>query len=1838
MSDRQSKNYDEATKVFPLQVDERRRSKRGAYYETIAEPQGISSSSQNVEATKASHGLGISAPIAHRKRKTTLGKLQGYASSSKNVVETGLDGLSVPHDCQRPKTRRRLKSKPTQRGNKNADMDLEEVEIERIDVAGFRAAALLNKNGNKNGDMDLEEIEIERIDEAEFKRSKNRDMDLEEIEIERIDEAEFKSKRTLSTSTIRLSTRKGFDDGFSAAKSLKNVHLSRKISSSADLYRCFSPEDAGHGSGQEHLVQKGNETEDMVCKKTEIDKTSRVELGTKKIHSKSKIGTSTRQGINEDHFVATSRKKTGGAIENIFSAGHCRSFPPEHAALHSYQGRPDKSCSIIQKGNDNDDMELEENEIQINQGADFIYQKTHLVSNMGPSTKEELDEGYSAATSKKDVGSVGSRMLSADCRKFSCPEDAFHDSNQAWPHKSSSFIQIGSDRDDMVPELEIKKIGEAEFRSQKTHSESMMGPSLVQELSEGESHSATNSRKNVYGVRKDICPSDLCIPFSSEECNNDSDPLLDKSTPSVKKGGKRGCTSSKEIKIEGIDEADLNNKISSLAPYAALSAVKFQKNADMVIEISSDSGSGSFSSEDAGGDSDMEQTDESSSFAEKGNNDKDVDPNESGIEKIDESEFRNYMTHVVSRVRSSTAQALNDGHFAATSRDNVKSTSKKISTEKIDEKRTKIEVSAYSTRKENDEDRNRNLDDDVKNCSVEFISAYSSSQSNSDSVDAFLQDDDEISSCGAYYDLNLCIASRTRSKMGIVRKHVKVDIVPLNGRIYSSDDDDSEGDSSSNSDELGLLCLCDKACKVQNNLLMEVSAENREACSKQEESAVKYASDGRHFSDLQNEETNCNEHTVRGQEFSLRTRKYDVSSKQTNRGKAHRRCEANKEKKEITRILSDDANAAGGINRTLSDDANAAEGINRILSDDANTAEGINRILSDDANAAEVSKECCNGKRENLQVCTYSKQSYPEKGCNKVEKADGLQPKGQPQARVRKQRKAVSPTHSKDFDHSSDDKIQEKSETISDFHCGKYEKVHVADQIKMTKREQIFPKHYDFCRMLVDSVLERGPVLEMKENNDEPKEEPAAQTQSTLPTKFRFEDEVPKEVEKTEYQKEMEGLFAELDFNWALEELGTFTYPELDKENAKDRTEETQHARCTRGKHELVLQEDQGLICIYCRHLELGPRDILPEWVEKTCTESERKRYPETEQHLEFDGFHLQSSKDTVANFNNSANGTVWSIKPGIRESMYEHQQEGFEFLWKNLAGSINLDELKSTEPDGVGGCIISHAPGTGKTRLTIVFLESYLRLFPNCRPMIITPASMLLTWEEEFRKWNVDFPFHNLNNLEFSGKENKTALGLLAGAKRGNKDAARMVKIYSWNMGRSILGISYSLFEKLTGEKYLEEKTSEMRERIIIDGKTKALRKILLEKPGLVILDEGHTPRNRRSNIWNVLLKVQTEKRVILSGTPFQNNFGELFNTLHIVRPAIADVLAQEKTFAEMIASRRKSSKRKYKEEKSQSTLIPEAIDRAVEKLKISMSPFVHVHKGTILQESLPGLRDCVILLKPPALQKSLIERLEGSPNTFHFEHKVALISVHPYLFQHSDSTEEERIGIDLEAVQASKLNPNEGVKTKFILEFVHLSVALNEKVLIFSQYIQPLELIKEQLKEIFKWVVGKQILRMQGKLEQKQRQMLINVFNDPQSESKVMLASTRCCSEGISLVGASRVILLDVVWNPSVERQAICRAYRIGQKKFVYTYHLMTLGTSEADKYCRQAEKDRLSELVFTSSSNESNKQKHPSLGIEDRILEEMVGHAKLKQMFEKIINQPKDADLIQTFGHTT
>ncbi|KAI5678450.1 hypothetical protein M9H77_09400 [Catharanthus roseus] len=296
-----------------------------------------------------------------------------------------------------------------------------------------------------------------------------------------------------------------------------------------------------------------------------------------------------------------------------------------------------------------------------------------------------------------------------------------------------------------------------------------------------------------------------------------------------------------------------------------------------------------------------------------------------------------------------------------------------------------------------------------------------------------------------------------------------------------------------------------------------------------------------------------------------------------------------------------------------------------------------------------------------------------------------------------------------------------------------------------------------------------------------------------------------------------------------------------------------------------------------------------------------------------------------------------------------------------------------------------------------------------------------------------------------------------------------------------------------------------------------------------------------------------------------------------------------------------------------------------AVDELKAMMDPFVHVHKGTILQESLPGLSDTLVVLTPTDLQKKLLERI--SENVFEKVHLVSLISAHPSLV-----AEHEAFSDHKSMLEELKISPEAGVKTQFVIELVRLSKARGEKVLIFSEYIDPLNFLMKQLASHFSWEEGKQVLYMDGKLDEKQRQVVIHSLNADNSKAKVLLASTKACCEGINLVGASRVVLLDVVWNPSVERQAISHAYRLGQKKFVYVYHLVMSGTMEIEKYQRQTKKDRISELVFSSPDGQKYDMSEIS---NDKILEAMVSHKKLNSIFEKVLHQPKEYNLFENFS---
>ncbi|KAK4729996.1 hypothetical protein R3W88_022984 [Solanum pinnatisectum] len=172
---------------------------------------------------------------------------------------------------------------------------------------------------------------------------------------------------------------------------------------------------------------------------------------------------------------------------------------------------------------------------------------------------------------------------------------------------------------------------------------------------------------------------------------------------------------------------------------------------------------------------------------------------------------------------------------------------------------------------------------------------------------------------------------------------------------------------------------------------------------------------------------------------------------------------------------------------------------------------------------------------------------------------------------------------------------------------------------------------------------------------------------------------------------------------------------------------------------------------------------------------------------------------------------------------MYPHRRGGFEFMWNNIAGDINLERLRKPLSESKGGCIISPPP-------------------------------------VEFQKWAVDIPFHNLNNKDFSLKEDEGIVGVFHHL---SDYAKKKFTPYS------VLGISYDLFRILTGENG--------------EGYAKEIREILLKFPGLLFLEGGHTARNEHNL-----------KHILMSVTLFQNNIKEMY-TLCVVSPKFDTDLEQK-------------------------------------------------------------------------------------------------------------------------------------------------------------------------------------------------------------------------------------------------------------------------------------------------------------------------------------------------------
>lgn len=620
--------------------------------------------------------------------------------------------------------------------------------------------------------------------------------------------------------------------------------------------------------------------------------------------------------------------------------------------------------------------------------------------------------------------------------------------------------------------------------------------------------------------------------------------------------------------------------------------------------------------------------------------------------------------------------------------------------------------------------------------------------------------------------------------------------------------------------------------------------------------------------------------------------------------------------------------------------------------------------------------------------------------------------------------------------------------------------------------------------------------------------------------------------------------------------------------STQEKVSATQEEEMQVCSHSFTLEDDLGYVCTLCGLIGRSIETVFEfHWSKARKAAKHSRHAPNRDL-----GTILGINNAESFNYKISEQRTPvlkLVLHPRLKNNMKSHQVDGFNFLQKNLIAE---------EP---GGCILAHAPGTGKTFLMISFIQSFLTKYPEERPLIVAPKSILGSWMREFKKWGVEeIPVYNLYDVT-----NK------AETLRCNQ----LQTLREWKEKKSILLVSYSQFSSIVCEKS-ENQTTE------------CCQQILLEGPGLLVLDEGHFPRNKDTNILHALSQIHTRRRVLLSGTLFQNNFKELFNLLRLVRPNILDLNSFQAFFSRLISiitATERHPKLMYRGhvqdtvERIFSEVLGYALQSSTEEVKTSTlhdlqeltSLFVHYYKGDVL-EDLPGLVDFTVKLNLNDKQRGALGKLQNfGGNRMTRDIMSSAICMHPALEGENPSEWLEpdvtNIGITLTNNNA---DPNDGVKTKFVLDILSLCQTNKEKLLVFSQYLPPLTLLEKMLMEKKNWSKGSEILRLDGNTPLELRENIIEQFNQA-SDSKVLFASIRACGEGICLTGASRVIILDTPWNPSITRQAISRAYRIGQKRKVFAYRLVAAGTLEEEIHQASLKKELMSKMLFEGSDQHNN-----------------------------------------------
>lgn len=459
---------------------------------------------------------------------------------------------------------------------------------------------------------------------------------------------------------------------------------------------------------------------------------------------------------------------------------------------------------------------------------------------------------------------------------------------------------------------------------------------------------------------------------------------------------------------------------------------------------------------------------------------------------------------------------------------------------------------------------------------------------------------------------------------------------------------------------------------------------------------------------------------------------------------------------------------------------------------------------------------------------------------------------------------------------------------------------------------------------------------------------------------------------------------------------------------------------------------------------------------------------------------------------------------------LHAYQLEGLNFLrfaWQQGQHVILADEM-----------------GLGKTIQSIAFLASLMEEGASIPHLVVAPLSTLRNWEREFSTWAP-----HINVVMYVG----------------SSQARSVIRDLEFYLPKEKPFVK----KKKPKKKPIVTVKQSKQDRIKFDVLLTSYEMITLDSTVLksikwecLIVDEGHRLKNKDSKLFQMLHQYATQHRVLLTGTPLQNNLDELFMLMHFLDAgkfgSLEDFQEQFKDLSQ---------------------------EEQVGRLHKMLAPHLLRRVKKDVMKDLPPKKELILRVELSPVQKDYYKAIltrnyqllsrKGGPQISlnNVVMELRKLCGHPYLLP----------GVE-EEIRRSKDAYRQLLEASGKLVLMDkIMVKLKEeghRVLIYSQFKIMLDIIEDWL-ALKKWSYE----RIDGNISGAERQIRIDRFNAPNSKRFCFLLSTRAGGLGINLATADTVIIYDSDWNPHADLQAMARAHRLGQTNKVMIYRLVTRGTIE-------------------------------------------------------------------------